>query len=136
MKDYLYKNMQAYFPSLANQVVKVCTRGPLELLVKLEDGSVYLYDDGHNTIRKLPSDPSKLTEEECKKELAKSLYDTMYRKGLTQEELSEKTGISQTSLSRYMTGKVSPSFYIVDKIAKALGCSMDNFRYTFPDSEW
>jgi transcriptional regulator with XRE-family HTH domain len=53
----------------------------------------------------------------------------MALEGISQCELSERTGITQPSISDYMNGKKLPSFYTVDKIAKALGCSVDAFRY-------
>jgi transcriptional regulator with XRE-family HTH domain len=54
----------------------------------------------------------------------------MTRQGVSQLELSELTGIPQSTISNYLTGKFLPGFYNMDKIAKALKCSIDEFRYT------
>lgn len=48
------------------------------------------------------------------------------REGLTQAELSEKTGISQAALSNYENGKDRPSVDSCAKLAKALGVSIDD----------
>jgi transcriptional regulator with XRE-family HTH domain len=53
----------------------------------------------------------------------------MCRKGVTQSDLSFATGIAQPTLSGYINGKHEPGLYAIDKIAKALGCSVDEFRY-------
>ena len=53
----------------------------------------------------------------------------MYIKGITQSELSNCTDIPQYLISDYIRGKRTPSFYNVDKIAKALDCSVDELRY-------
>jgi transcriptional regulator with XRE-family HTH domain len=55
----------------------------------------------------------------------------MYLKGVNQQYLSDATGITAVTLSNYMRGKVTPNFYNVDKIAKALDCSIEEFRYTY-----
>lgn len=81
------------------------------------------------TIRKLPRDSNNMSEEEYRIEFSMRLKKIMYRKGWTQDDLSEATGITQAMISRYISRKATPSFYNVDKIAKALGCSTDEFRY-------
>ena len=48
---------------------------------------------------------------------------------MDQKDLSKKTGISETMISRYMNGLSNPGFFVVDKIARALDCSMDDLRY-------
>jgi transcriptional regulator with XRE-family HTH domain len=70
-----------------------------------------------------------MTEDQCRTEFGKRLIRRMYDKRMSQKELSSETGISEQMLSRYINGKSTPSFYIVDKIAKVLNCSTDEFRY-------
>ena len=47
------------------------------------------------------------------------------RLNMTQEQLSERTGISQANMSRYESGKRSPKIGTAFKIAEALGCTVD-----------
>ena len=63
-------------------------------------------------------------------EFRQRLRRLMTRQGVSQLELSELTGIPQSTISNYLTGKFLPGFYNMDKIAKALKCSIDEFRYT------
>lgn len=128
--ERLYTNFKQYFPLFAEDAVSFTTSNiPCELIVKLTDGSSILYDDVGQTIRNLPDDPNDLSKEECNKEFSYRLRKIMQIKGITQQELSERTGIAQSHISNYVRGTRSPSFYIIDKIAKVLDCSIDQFRY-------
>lgn len=50
---------------------------------------------------------------------------TRNARGLSLEDLSEKTGIASSQLSRYETGKHSPSVARALLVAEALGVSLD-----------
>lgn len=125
----LYDNFKLYFPSIEEQVYNVKQTGPFDLTIKLQDDTSVLYCDVNHTIRRLPLSSTNMTEAECRREFGFRLSKILMLKGVTQKELARMTDISQVSLSNYMTGKQSPTFYTVDKIAKALGCSMEDFRY-------
>ena len=43
------------------------------------------------------------------------------RRGLTQEQLAEKSGVSRTYLARLETGRQDPTLSTLEKLAKALG---------------
>lgn len=124
-----FRNFSMYYPRLAEKAVS-CTHSILGMTVKLSNGECYLYDDREQRVRRLPDDSANLSTDEFKRDFGERLYKIMQRKFITQEELSEKTGISQPTLSNYVRGSNIPSFYAVDKIAKALECSVDDLRYT------
>lgn len=127
--DRYIENFHLYFPCTADMAVDYELTGNWWLTVKLNDGRVVVYDDLENTIRNVPRDANNMTEIQCRKEFGYRLKTFIRRKCLTQDEVAKRAGISRVVLSRYITGKQTPSFYIVDKIAKALGCSVDEFRY-------
>ena len=54
-----------------------------------------------------------------------SIKDIRKRLNMTQKQLSVRTGISQVNQSRYESGKRSPKIGTAFKIAKALGCTVD-----------
>lgn len=130
MKDRLYANFEMHFSVTASKAERYYESGDDELTIVLQNGDRVLYDDVDKTIRSLPRDSDHLSELECRTEFAKRLRKVMYKKGITQIELSEMTGITQQTISLYMSGKRLPGFYNVDKIAKALGCSIEELRYT------
>lgn len=62
------------------------------------------------------------TAEEMDKKLAERVKTIRKRRGITQEELSEKSGVSYGSIKRFeTTGMIS--LLSLTKIAVALGCS-------------
>lgn len=129
MKDHMWNLYQTHFPLLAEKTIKSKDIGNGMLLVELDDGRKYSFDMYDKYLRDIPQDPNDMTEEECRRELGFRLEKIMRLKGITQCDLSEMTGIGQVSISNYITGKTSPGFYNLDKIAKTLGCSIDEFRY-------
>ena len=129
MNEQVIKNFKMYFSGLAKLMTAVRSRGYGEYVVYLNDNTSVIYDDFDHTIRRTPVNSRRMTEEECKREFSNRLRLIMYRKGITQLQLSKMTGIHQTMLSNYMSGKNMPSFYRVDLIAKALDCTMDDLRY-------
>lgn len=51
-------------------------------------------------------------------------------KGLTQQELAQKAGVSYLSIHRYESGERIPSVDIAARIAQALGCTVDDLINT------
>lgn len=130
MANYIFENMQSYYQFLSERMVSYKKVGPYELIVKTNDGETILYDDVNHSIRRLPRDSNNMTEQEVSVEFRQRLRRLMTQQGVSQLELSELTGIPQSTISNYLTGKFLPGFYNMDKIAKALKCSIDEFRYT------
>ena len=58
------------------------------------------------------------------RELAVALVKARKSAGLTQTELSEKTGISQADISRLENGSRNPSVAVLERIAKALNSTL------------
>lgn len=130
MQDRIKENMKLHFPLIAEHAVEFIQDDRTSIILKLKTGESFLYDDLDKTMRKLPSDSGSMTEPELRREFIFRVRKIMILKGITQTELSEMTGISQPVLNNYLSGKNTPGFYAVDKIAKALKCSVDDFRYT------
>lgn len=127
-KQMLFEHMEMYWSNVTSDAVDVEYIGRYELIVTVSDGTRYLYNDLDEGIRRLP-DRENMTKEECISEFGYRLNNIMRFKNITQEMLSDFTGIPQARLSEYITGKRAPGFYNVDKIARALNCSVDELRY-------
>jgi DNA-binding Xre family transcriptional regulator len=125
----MFDNFKLYFPSMFRNTETFKEVSGTEAVVYLKDGSRVVYDDLGKTFRNLPANSECMTEAECRNEFGIRLRYLMCWRGISQIELSERTGISRVVLNRYIMGKTTPSFYAVDRIAKALGCSVDEFRY-------
>lgn len=55
------------------------------------------------------------------KQIAQKLKDTRLKKGLTQEDLATKAGISTNYYARVERVEVTPSVETIEKLVKALG---------------
>lgn len=129
MDDYVYDEFSFNFPSVARQAISYHHISDIELIIKLENGEVVSYENINKSLRILPSDSMSLTEEECRREFSIRLKLMMAVRGMSQTALSEATGIQQHLISDYTKGKRTPGFYNLDKMAKALDCSIDELRY-------
>ena len=129
MSETVFQNFVAHFPFTAEKVASWDQINSTEILLRLENGEELIFDEMDKTLRTLPPDKYSLSEEQCRNEFGIRLRKTLQRCNMSQLELSEITGIYQPQISNYISGKSTPSFYNVDKIAKALGCSVDELRY-------
>ena len=100
-----------------------------EVYFKFKDGRRRLYDVVlHGSMGFYP-EGYKLTDAELKRSFKDRLYRLMAHKGITQEELAARADTSQVMISRYMTGRCIPSLVMASKIARALGCSVEDLLY-------
>lgn len=128
--EYIERQINMYFPTIYETVIECVYHGYGEWLIRTDDNHTLVYDQHEQSIRRVVGKDEKLTKEDFCQEFGYRLRKILYRTGLTQIELSEKIGIDQAQISRYINGKSIPDFYIINKIAKALGCPIDDFRYT------
>jgi transcriptional regulator with XRE-family HTH domain len=56
-----------------------------------------------------------------RKQMAAKLKALREGRGLTQEQLAKKSGVSRTYLARLETGRQDPTLSTLEKLAKALG---------------
>lgn len=56
--------------------------------------------------------------------LAMEVHDLREKRGLSQRELAERLGTTQSAIARLEAGNVSPSLPTLDKIAEALGVEL------------
>lgn len=129
MRETIIRSMERYCNNLVRRAAVIDYIGWVEVLVTLHNGDRYIYNDLDHGVRRMPRDPNNMTEDECLREFGWRLYNIMRIKGITQADLADMTGIPQSRISNYVNGRTSPGFYNVDKMAKALGCSVDELRY-------
>ena len=128
MNDYLHQ-VYLYFPDLLGKVMHAREYVQLMLLLETNSKYDYFYDLSNNVLIPIPKSDQDLDKESFRRIFGVLLRRALERSGLTQEELSEKTGIPQARISDYLYGKHFPSFYQIDKMAKAMNCSVEDLRY-------
>lgn len=65
-----------------------------------------------------------MTEAEWRQEFTKKLQRKMDREGMDQRRLAQKTGLSEATISNYISGQRTPKIYPLVQIAKALKASL------------
>jgi len=58
--------------------------------------------------------------------IGENLKDARYRAGLTQQELADKAGLTQTTVARIERDAVEPEVRTLRKLAAALGVSISD----------
>lgn len=95
------------------------------IIIEMGDDYHYIYDmsdDSLNLFLNREEIDELLPEDEWQKRFGRRLCDKMKKARISQGELSEMTGISTVTLSKYMNGRSMPSGYNIKKIARCLGC--------------
>lgn len=129
--DYLLINFKRYYPHLADQVLRYATKGYSELIVRLTNDRVIVYFEYDNTIKTICKDCTNLTEDDYRQNFALCLKRMLYLTNHTQGYLSEKVGITEAMISRYLHCKATPSWYTLNRIARALDCSVYDLNYNW-----
>lgn len=126
----LMQKIKLVYPNLASMIkTSKEVLGGRELEFKLTDDRAYIFDSHQETLRRLPVNSKRMTKDEFKIEFGYRLRKMLEVKGVSQRELSRRSGIIQSDISTYINGKKIPSFHNVDRIAKALDISVDELRY-------
>lgn len=126
-KDIL-DSLEFTYPDVYDQIVEWYPSGYLEITMILENGVKMTYclvNDLLLTVFDPKEKDRKWSDDDWRMNFARKLNKRMLRYGVSQEELSMKTGISKTMLSRYMNGKALPSGANITRIAEVLHCSVN-----------
>lgn len=123
LREFIFK-----YPIIAEQVVDWYPCGQMRILLRLSTGEKKIYDLIDSRLISVGTPIFELdnADDEWKKRFAARLRRKLCITGVTQWELSEKTGISEVTISKYLHGKAIPSAVNVDRIAWALNCDVSD----------
>lgn len=103
------------------------------IVLSYKDGSKMFYDSILKGVRYFsPSNTSDVyigDEERWRKEVGFNIHRAMLKYGVSQTELSARSGISQSSISKYTDGIITPSSYKLRRIANVLGCDIEELMF-------
>lgn len=130
--NYNIEYFEHVYPELAEQVVDWYPYKQMHLMVKLNDGSRYVYNITNHNLYKFydPVDPIIEDEESCRQDFARKLRNKMNTILITQEMLANESGISRITISKYLNGRATPSIYNLRRICDVLGCTANELMYT------
>lgn len=66
-----------------------------------------------------------MDETSSRERIGLSIKSVRQRKGLTQEQLAELSGMSRTTISKIEAGKFNASIDLLEKLIKPLGAELD-----------
>ena len=124
-EDEMFEEFKRRYAYDAERATDYYSFDTTQLLIELEDGTKVLYDHMDNTYRYIRRvNEYDENETRWRYEFSQRLRKKMQLKGMGHDILSDLTGISTTMISKYVTGKSTPSLYNAQKLAKALNCSI------------
>jgi len=130
MDENLWQYVMSFNPFLTEDDVEdIIELNEWDLLIVLKDGRKILYDRFTKYHRVLSYNAEELSDEQEIREFKTNLRNMMNRKFISQDELASRIGSSQQMVSRYISGDAMPNSLTLRKIARVLGCSMDDLFY-------
>lgn len=114
-----------YFPELYSQGVDWWKSGPYHITILLRDNSRVEFDSSENTVRWVSKIDHTIDNEALRKELGRNIRKFITYRGIRQQEVSEKIGITEAMMSRYINGTSMPGLDKLYKIAGVLGCRIE-----------
>lgn len=135
--DDMFENFSLMFPLAAEKAVSLYGSGRDEIVIILNDGYKFVWNDLTQSGRYLPPREDKLSEEFneelWRKRFGARLEQAMLRRGgISCQAFAEAIGVSRAMLSRYLNGHSTPSHFIIKKMARVLGCPVSDLT-DFPD---
>lgn len=129
INEHDLKNFEQEYPKIYRDCVRFYNHGIHGIIGERKNGDLWLFSCYDCTVRQLPEDPDDMTKEESKVEFGYRLRNWILHKGKNQKWLAEATGIDPHLISEYVNGRSMPNVYNADRMAKALGCFVDDFLY-------
>lgn len=113
--------------------------GYCEITVTMSDGMMYAFNFIGSCLTPVKNqqgvddryDEIARNEEAWRRNFSKRLLIKMKRKGISQERLSDLSGISTVTISKYVNGLASPSGYNLERLSRALQCSVSELTSAY-----
>lgn len=123
------KRFEMYYSQHIGNVADYRLRNPNELIVTFTNGTRLIFCEPENIAYKISSNNPEKSEYDIRLDFSTALRRILYRRDISQKELSELTGITPAMISRYLNRKATPSIFVLHKIARALGRPIEDFNY-------
>lgn len=130
--DELYHLVLEHNPDVKPENVKAfIALNNFDLLITYKNGKRELFNTFDGYRRYIEYETDALTEEQHRKEFPRLLYRMMRQKNVTQEQLARRLDVSQSMVSKYISGKALPGYTVLKKMASVLNCSVDDLYLNF-----
>ena len=123
--EIILRDFEMCHPHFYERTVDWWASGKMSIVVEMDNGTRYEFDRMDGTLRRLRDKDLELDEDILSKELCANLRKNIPLTGKTQADICEELGITKAALSRYINGNSSPSATRLFRIARVIGCTMD-----------
>lgn len=120
--EILIEQFRLYFPDLYDRAIDWWKSGPYYITFLLDNNDRIEFDGSNNSIRWVRKIDRCVDNDEFRKEIGRNIKKFITYKGLNQQEISDKVGITQAMLSRYITGTSIPGVDKLNRLANVLDC--------------
>ena len=124
--EVIIDQFKMYFPNLYERGVDWWKSGPYHITVLLDDNSRVEFDSSENAIRWVSKIDHSTDNGILRKEIGRNIKKFITYRGIRQQDVCEKVGITQAMLSRYINGASMPGIDKLYNIASALNCTLDD----------
>ena len=125
--NFIYEEFQLMFPRIADHAVSWDPINDIEISIMLDDGEEMRYDHLSKCARRvIYHEEDDIDEKVWRREFARNIDRRMRQLGINQMILSERSGISQITISKYMNCSATPSTYNTRRLARALECDYND----------
>lgn len=109
---------------LKGKIAKCKFLNTYEILITMENGEKYIFNEGTTAIRHLPTREQLLDDHVYDQEFMCRVRSAMMAAHIGVSNLAERTGISERTISRYLNMDSSPTTRNLHKIVNAIGCDI------------
>ena len=120
--EILIEQFRLYFPDLYDRAIDWWKSGPYYITFLLDNNDRIEFDGSNNSIRWVRKIDRCVDNDEFRKEIGRNIKKFITYRGLNQQEISDKVGITQAMLSRYITGTSIPGVDKLNRLANVLDC--------------
>lgn len=132
--EELFERFKMFFPCYADEVDYWYPEGPNQILCVMNDRGKIIYDDNTQSAFCVRYREDDLSDEEVyRKEFGNRLRNRIADRCMSQQDLSEMTGISTHTISCYVRGKGAPSPRNIVRLARALRCTTNELLYPYDE---
>ena len=123
---HMWRNFEMIYQPNHDEISDIIQLNFGMLLVINKNGNRYIYNNLNESIRRLPTDPDNMSDEDVIFEFMLRFREMRALSRFNLVDVHEITGISMATLSRYDNGETTPNVINLRKIAKALNCRLDD----------
>lgn len=127
--DSFFIDFMDYYGGDGHDIVRWEPYEKLMICVYYDNGNKAYYDGGDGTVKNVgrrQADVEFIDDELYARRFAWKLRSAINASPLSRAEICQRTGISNASLSGYISGRTMPNVIFIHKLAKVLKCPVED----------